>query len=77
MLEPLPSVHLRANALDTQLEQLRGEGLHKIYREKVTCAHSDRRELLKMALSRRMTETTACPADLYVGPRFNRNTPGI
>ena len=30
------------------LEQLRGAGCTKIYREKVTGAHSDRRELLKM-----------------------------
>src|SRR5438132_12363040 len=34
--------------LDTQLEQLRGAGCTKIYREKVTGAHNDRRELLKM-----------------------------
>jgi len=34
--------------LDAQLEQLRGAGCRKIYREKVTGAHSDRRELLKM-----------------------------
>src|SRR5947209_8143490 len=34
--------------LDAQLEQLRGAGCSKIYREKVTGAHSDRRELLKM-----------------------------
>ena len=34
--------------LDTQLEQLRGAACTKIYREKVTGAHSDRRELLKM-----------------------------
>ena len=34
--------------LDAQLEQLRAEGCSKIYREKVTGAHSDRRELLKM-----------------------------
>jgi DNA invertase Pin-like site-specific DNA recombinase len=33
--------------LDTQLEQLRGAGCTKIYREKVTGAHNDRRELLK------------------------------
>src|SRR5436853_5652806 len=33
--------------LDAQLEQLRGAGCTKIYREKVT-AHSDRRELVKM-----------------------------
>ena len=34
--------------LDAQLEQLRGAGCTNIYREKVTGAHSDRRELLKM-----------------------------
>ena len=34
--------------LDAQLDQLRGAGCAKIYREKVTGAHSDRRELLKM-----------------------------
>src|SRR5947209_13637959 len=34
--------------LDAQLEQLRGAGCTKIYREKVTGAHSDRRELLKL-----------------------------
>jgi DNA invertase Pin-like site-specific DNA recombinase len=34
--------------LDARLEQLRGAGCTKIYREKVTGAHSDRRELLKM-----------------------------
>ena len=34
--------------LDSQLEQLRGVGCTKIFREKVTGAHNDRRELLKM-----------------------------
>ena len=34
--------------LDAQLEQLRGANCAKIYREKVTGAHSDRRELLKL-----------------------------
>src|SRR5262245_28522767 len=34
--------------LDSQLEQLRGAGCTKIFREKVTGAHNDRRELLKM-----------------------------
>jgi DNA invertase Pin-like site-specific DNA recombinase len=35
--------------LDSQLEQLRAAGCTaKIYREKVTGAHNDRRELLKM-----------------------------
>ncbi len=33
--------------LDAQLEQLRGAGCTKIYRENVTGARSDRRELLK------------------------------
>jgi DNA invertase Pin-like site-specific DNA recombinase len=34
--------------LDAQLEQLRGAGCTKIYRENVTGAHSDRRELLRL-----------------------------
>jgi DNA invertase Pin-like site-specific DNA recombinase len=34
--------------LDAQLEQLRGAGCTKIYREKVTGAHSDRRELVEV-----------------------------
>lgn len=34
--------------LDTQLEQLRGAGCSRIYREKVTGPRADRRELLKM-----------------------------
>ena len=34
--------------LDAQLEQLRGASCAKIYREKVTGARADRRELLKM-----------------------------
>jgi DNA invertase Pin-like site-specific DNA recombinase len=34
--------------LDAQLEQLRGAGCTKIYREKVTGAQNDRRELLKV-----------------------------
>ncbi|MFZ3236590.1 MAG: hypothetical protein WA417_11920 [Stellaceae bacterium] len=34
--------------LEAQLEQLCGAGCTKIYREKVTRAHSDRRELLRM-----------------------------
>jgi DNA invertase Pin-like site-specific DNA recombinase len=36
---------------DAQLEQLRGAGCTKVYREKVTGAHSDRRELLKLLKS--------------------------
>ena len=34
--------------LDAQLEQLRGEGCTKIFREKVTGARADRRELNRM-----------------------------
>src|ERR1700756_5044289 len=34
--------------LDSQLEQLRGAGCSKIYREKVTGARADRRQLLNM-----------------------------
>src|SRR5258705_6650759 len=43
-----PRVSTYGQTLDAQLEQLRGAGCTKIYREKVTGAHSDRRELLKM-----------------------------
>lgn len=35
-------------SLDAQLEQLRAAGCAKIYREKVTGARPDRRELLKL-----------------------------
>jgi DNA invertase Pin-like site-specific DNA recombinase len=35
-------------ALDAQLEQLRAAGSTRIYREKVTGAHNDRLELLRM-----------------------------
>src|ERR1700739_3873388 len=48
--------------LDSQLEQLRAAGCTaKIYREKVTGAHKDRRELLKMLkhLARRHGEGDA------------------
>jgi len=51
--------------LEAQLEQLRDAGCTKIYREKVTGAHSDRRELLKMlkAVARGDVVTvTASPA---------------
>src|SRR5262245_29954582 len=41
-------VRTYGQTLDAQLEQLRGAGCTKIYREKVTGAHNDRRELLKM-----------------------------
>ncbi len=51
--------------LDAQLEQLRGAGCTKIYREKVTGAHSDRRELLKMLHA-------LAPGDVVTVTRINR-----
>src|SRR5260370_41289543 len=44
----MPRVSTYGQTLDAQLDQLRGAGCTKIYREKVTSARSDRRELLKM-----------------------------
>jgi DNA invertase Pin-like site-specific DNA recombinase len=51
--------------LDAQLEQLRGAGCTKIYREKVTGAHSDRRELLKMLRA-------LAPGDVVTVTRIDR-----
>src|SRR5208282_372519 len=51
--------------LDAQLEQLRGAGCIKIYREKVTGAHSDRRQLLKML-------DTLAPGDVVTVTRIDR-----
>src|SRR3984893_4746855 len=51
--------------LDAQLEQLRGAGCIKIYREKVTGAHSDRRELLKMLAA-------LAPGDVVTVTRIDR-----
>src|ERR1700736_2595962 len=51
--------------LDAQLEQLRGAGCTKIYREKVTGAHSDRRELLKMLAA-------LAPGDVVAVTRIDR-----
>src|SRR5438270_1771757 len=51
--------------LDAQLEQLRGAGCTKIYREKVTGAHSDRRELLKML-------NTLAPGNVVTVTRIDR-----
>jgi DNA invertase Pin-like site-specific DNA recombinase len=41
-------VSIYGQTLDAQLEQLRAAGCTMIYREKVTGAHSDRRQLLDM-----------------------------
>ena len=51
--------------LDTQLEQLRGASCTKIFREKVTGAHSDRRQLLKML-------GTLAPGDVVTVTRIDR-----
>src|SRR6202048_3107345 len=51
--------------LDAQLEQLRGAGCSKIYREKVTGAHSDRRELLKLL-------NALAPGDVVTVTRIDR-----
>jgi DNA invertase Pin-like site-specific DNA recombinase len=51
--------------LDAQLEQLRGAGCTKVFREKVTGAHSDRRQLLKML-------DTLAPGDVVTVTRIDR-----
>ena len=51
--------------LDAQLEQLRGAGCTQIYREKVTGAHNDRRQLLKMLNS-------LAPGDVVTVTRIDR-----
>src|SRR5205085_8232526 len=51
--------------LDAQLEQLRGAGCTQIYREKVTGAHNDRRELLKMLKA-------LVPGDMLTVTRIDR-----
>jgi DNA invertase Pin-like site-specific DNA recombinase len=51
--------------LDGQLEQLRAADCRKIYREKVTGAHSDRRELLKMLKA-------LVPGDVVMVTRIDR-----
>jgi DNA invertase Pin-like site-specific DNA recombinase len=51
--------------LKRPLEQLRGAGCTKIFREKVTGAHSDRRELLKMLKA-------LAPGDVVTVTRIDR-----
>jgi DNA invertase Pin-like site-specific DNA recombinase len=51
--------------LDAQLEQLRGADCTKIYREKVTGARSDRRELLRMLAA-------LAPSDVVTVTRIDR-----
>ena len=51
--------------LDAQLEQLRGAGCTKIYREKVTGAHNDRRVLLKLL-------NALAPGDVVTVTRIDR-----
>ena len=51
--------------LDAQLKQLRAERCGRIYREKVTGAHNDRRELLKMLKA-------LAPGDVVTVTRIDR-----
>ena len=51
--------------LDAQLEQLRADGCKPIYREKVTGAKADRRELLKLLKA-------ITPGDLVTVTRIDR-----
>jgi DNA invertase Pin-like site-specific DNA recombinase len=51
--------------LDAQLEQLRGADCAKIFREKVTGAHNDRRQLLKMLKA-------LAPGDVVTVTRIDR-----
>jgi DNA invertase Pin-like site-specific DNA recombinase len=51
--------------LDAQLDQLRGVGCTKIYRKKVTGAHSDRRELLRIL-------DALAPGDVVTVTRIDR-----
>jgi DNA invertase Pin-like site-specific DNA recombinase len=51
--------------LDVQLDELRTADCSKIYREKVTGAHNDRRELLKML-------ATLAPGDIVTVTRIDR-----
>src|SRR5271154_6354237 len=51
--------------LDAQLEQLRGAGCSKIFREKVTGARADRRELLKLLKA-------ITPGDMVTVTRIDR-----
>jgi DNA invertase Pin-like site-specific DNA recombinase len=54
--------------LEAQLEQLRGAGCTKIYRETVTGVRSDRRKLLKML-------DTLAPGDVVTVTRIDRLAP--
>jgi DNA invertase Pin-like site-specific DNA recombinase len=51
--------------LNAQLEQLRGAGCTKVYREKVTGAHNDRRQLLKLLKA-------LAPGDVVTVTRIDR-----
>src|SRR5271156_100450 len=53
--------------LETQLEQLRGAGCTKIFREKVPGAHNDRRQLLKLLKA-------IAPGDVVTVTRIDRST---
>src|SRR5271154_4256442 len=58
-------VSIYGQTLDAQLEQLRGAGCTTIYREKVTGARADRRELLRMLKA-------LAPSDVVTVTRIDR-----
>jgi hypothetical protein len=55
------------------LEQLRGAGCSRIYREKVTGAHSDRRELLEMLKVKTPTKIGSRPPPLSLSLELPHN----
>jgi DNA invertase Pin-like site-specific DNA recombinase len=61
----LARVSTYGQTLDAQLEQLRAAGSTKIYREKVTGARADRRELLKLLAA-------IAPGDVVMVTRIDR-----
>ncbi len=61
----MPASAPTAKTLDGQLEQLRGAGCSKIFRENVTGAHNDRRQLLKMLKA-------LAPGDVVTVTRIDR-----
>src|SRR5271167_112855 len=61
----MPASAPYGQTLDTQFDQLRGAGCTKIYREKVTGARADRRELLRLL-------KVLAPGDVVTVTRIDR-----
>jgi hypothetical protein len=66
-------VSIYGQTLDAQLDQLRAAGCTKIYREKVTGAHNDRRELLKMLKVKTPTKIGSRPPPLSLSLELPHN----